>query len=93
MIEEDRFGDHRSKLDKDCSVGPDEMCLRVLKKLVNVIARPLTFSSLAGCGYQRRFPGDWNKANVSSCRKEEDPEHDRLVSLTSVSRKVMEQIL
>ena len=41
IIEEDRVGDYRSKLDKDCSVGPDGMHLRVLKELVIITARLL----------------------------------------------------
>lgn len=72
-------------------MGSDGMHLRVLKDLVDIIARPLSF--VFDSFYQRRFPDDWKKANVMpSCRKE-DPEHDRLVNLTLVSRKMTEQSL
>lgn len=69
------------------------MHLRVLKELVNIIARPLTVFHLSQVVVIR---GDFQmigkKTNVISSSRKEDPEHDRLVNLTSVSRKSQEAL-
>ena len=84
-------------LQLDChkSMGPDEIHLRVLRELVEVIAEPLSII------YQRSLltgevPEDWSLANVTPIYKKgcrEDPGNYRPVSLTSVPGKIMEQIV
>jgi len=53
-------------------------------------------SSLRGPGGQERCPSTWRKASVISVFKKdrkEDPGNYRLVSLTSIPGKVMEQLI
>ena len=79
----------------DSSLGPDEIYLRVLRELAEVIAEPLSII------YQRSLltgevPEDWRLANVTPIYKQgcrEDPGNYRPVSLISVPRKIMEQIV
>jgi len=74
---------------------PDEIHLRVMRELVEVIAKTLSII------YQRflltgEVPEDWRLANVTPIYKKgckEDPGVYRPVSLTSVPGKVMEQII
>ncbi|GAB0204118.1 mitochondrial enolase superfamily member 1 [Grus japonensis] len=68
---------------------------RVLRKLAELLTKPLSII------YQqswltREVPVDWRLANVTPTYKKgqkEDPGNYRPVSLTSVPRKVMEQII
>jgi len=68
---------------------------RVLRELADVIAEPLSII------FERSWrtgevPEDWRKANVTSVfkkGKKEDPGNYRLVSLTSIPGKVMEQLI
>ncbi|CAM4574506.1 unnamed protein product [Lepidochelys kempii] len=87
--------DYLEKLDVHKSMGPDELHLRVLKELAAVIAEPLAiiFENSWRTG---EVPDDWKKANVVPIfkkEKKEDPGNYRLVSLTSVPGKIMEQVL
>ncbi|KFU85429.1 hypothetical protein M959_11116, partial [Chaetura pelagica] len=87
--------DQLSKLDIHKSMGPDGMHLWVLRELAEVIARPLsiTFGKSWVTG---EVPEDWRIANVTPVYKKvkkEDPGNDRLVSLTSIPGKVMEQLI
>ncbi|KAK4809039.1 hypothetical protein QYF61_027876 [Mycteria americana] len=76
------------------SMGPDEIHLRVLKELAEVLTKPLSViyqqSWLTG-----EVPVDWRLANVTPIFKkgQEDPGNYRPVSLTSVPGKLMEQII
>jgi len=95
LVEEDCVRDHVSNLDAHKSMGPDEMHPRVLRELADVIAEPLSIiferSWRAG-----EVPEDWKKAIVTAIfkkGKKEDPGNYRLVSLTSIHGKMMEQLI
>ncbi|KAK4832422.1 hypothetical protein QYF61_023101 [Mycteria americana] len=82
-------------LDTHNSMGPDEIHPRVLKELAEVLTKPLSII------YQQSWPtgevpADWRLANVTPIFKKgrkEDPGNYRPVSLSSVLRKLMEQII
>ena len=95
MAGEDWVRDHLDKLDPHKSTGPDGMHLRVLRELVDVLAKPLSvvFERSWGTG---EVPKDWEGANVTpGFRKGEkqDLGNYRPVSLTSIPRKVVEQFI
>ncbi|CAM5155124.1 unnamed protein product [Natator depressus] len=76
-------------------MGPDALHPGVLKELAAVIAEPLAiiFENSWRSG---EVPDDWEKANVVPIfkkGKKEDPGNYRPVSLTSVSGKIMDQVL
>ncbi|KFV51198.1 hypothetical protein N341_09721, partial [Tyto alba] len=76
-------------------MGPDEIHARVLRELAKMLTKTLSVI------YQqswitREVPVVWRLANVTSIYKKgwkQDPGNYRLVSLTSVLGKVMEQII
>ncbi|PKU41655.1 rna-directed dna polymerase from mobile element hypothetical protein [Limosa lapponica baueri] len=77
------------------SMGPDRKHPRVLRDLVDVIAK--LFSIIFERSWRtREVPEDWRKSYVMPVfkkGKKEDPENYRPVSLTSIHGKLMEQLI
>ncbi|KFQ34065.1 hypothetical protein N332_01536, partial [Mesitornis unicolor] len=94
-IHEEVVRDLLHLLDIHKSMGPDGIHPRVLRELAEVLTKPLSIiyqqSWLTG-----EVPVDWRLANVMPIYKKdqkEDPGNYRPVSLTSVSGKVIKQII
>ncbi|KFP29221.1 RNA-directed DNA polymerase from mobile element jockey, partial [Colius striatus] len=94
-VEEEAIKDLLGKLKAHKSLGPEVMHPRVLRELADVIAKPLSiiFEQSWRTG---EVPEDWRKASVTPVFKKgrkDDPGNYRPVSLTSISGKVMEQLI
>ncbi|GAB0208333.1 mitochondrial enolase superfamily member 1 [Grus japonensis] len=95
IIQEEAVNNLLCHLDTHKSMGPDGIHLRVLRGLVEELAKPLSIiyqqSWLTG-----EVPDDWRLANVMPIYKKgqkENPENYRPVSLTSVPGKIMERFI
>jgi len=94
LVEKDWVRDHLSKLDIYKSMGLDGMQPRVLRELADVITKPL--SIIFERSWRTEGPENWRKASVTPVfkkGKKEDQENYRLISLTSISGKVIEQLI
>ncbi|KAK4816576.1 hypothetical protein QYF61_017966 [Mycteria americana] len=95
IIQGEMVSDLLHHLDTHKSMGPNEIHLRVLKELAEVLTKPLSIiyqqSWLTG-----EVAADWRLANVTPIFKKgrkEDSGNYRPVSLTSMPGKLMEQII
>ncbi|GAB0184021.1 mitochondrial enolase superfamily member 1 [Grus japonensis] len=76
-------------------MGPDWKQPPMRRELANVIARPLSIIFDQSCRLGE-VPQDWRKENVTPIfkkDKKEEPGNYRLVSLTLIPGKVMEQLI
>ena len=84
---EDEVYDHLRNLNIHKSVGPIEMDHRVLRELVDIVAKPLLMI-FEKSWWSGKILGRWKKES-----RKENPGNYQPVSLTSVPEKIMEQIL
>jgi len=83
------------KLNVCKSMGLDDIHVRILKQMCDVVAELLSIIFEKSC-LSGEVPGDWKKGNITPSFKKgrkKNPGNYRPVSLTSLPGKVMELIL
>ncbi|KFP83291.1 hypothetical protein N311_01291, partial [Apaloderma vittatum] len=91
-VSEDKVYDQLRNLNIPKSMGPDEVHLRVLRKMADGVAKPLSviFEKSWQSG---EVPGDWKHYTlIFKGGRKENPGNYQHVSLTSMPGKIMEQI-
>ncbi|KAK4830263.1 hypothetical protein QYF61_009356 [Mycteria americana] len=88
-------------LDRDseaikCPQGPDKQEAEILCRTIILLPYISTFGITEENSFEMKVPKDWRKANITPIFKKgrkEDLGNYRLISLTSVPGKLMEQLI
>lgn len=89
LVKKEQVGEHFKKLSVHKLMDPDRMHPRMLRELTDAIVRPL-FINIASLWQLAGVSEDWKGENVNPVFKK--GMNHRLISLTSVHGKVMDQI-
>jgi len=95
IMQEEPVNDLLRHLDAYKSVGPDEIHSRVLRELVEKLAKPLSIIYQQSC-LTGDVPDGWRITSMTPIYKKgrkEDPGNYRPVSLTLVLGKIMKQFI
>ncbi|KFV98173.1 hypothetical protein N326_01172, partial [Eurypyga helias] len=95
MVRMDQVQEHLRNLKVQKSMGPNEIHPQVQKELADGVAIPLSII-IQKSWWSGEVPANWKRGNIIPIFKKvkkKDPGNYRPVDLTSVSGKIMDQIL